>query len=143
MKYIDANRIDEDERTLSEEPSKSLEKTASRLGFDYVDNIVHESPEHRWNDHDVELGYRDGFIVGACWQKEQDTREMIMSDGSYFQKCYELGKKDMSETMMKDAVEGEIQMRYSGCLCAKTIRAINEDKFKLGDKVRIIIVKED
>ena len=47
------------------------------------------------------------------------------------------------EQMMKDAVEGEIQMRYSGSLCAKTIRVINEDKFKLGDKVRIIIVKED
>lgn len=42
-----------------------------------------------------------------------------------------------------EVVEGEIQMRYSGCLCAKTIRAINEDKFKLGDKVHIIIVKED
>lgn len=47
------------------------------------------------------------------------------------------------EQMMKDAVEGEIQMRYSGSLCAKTIRVINEDKFKLGDKVKIIIVKED
>lgn len=55
---------------------------------------------------------------------------------------YELGKKDMKEQMLNGAVEGEIQMRYSGCLCAKTIRAINEDKFKFGDKVRIIIVKE-
>lgn len=45
------------------------------------------------------------------------------------------------EQLMKEAVEGEIQMRYSGCLCAKTIRAINEDKFKLGDKVKLIIVK--
>lgn len=54
-----------------EEPSKELEEVASREGFDYVDNIVHESPEHRWNDHDVEFGYRDGFIAGAKWQKEQ------------------------------------------------------------------------
>lgn len=59
---------------------------------------------------------RKAFIAGAEWQKAK---------------------------MMKEAVEGEIQMRYSGCLCAKTIRAINEDKFKLGDKVRVIIVKED
>lgn len=63
---------------------------------------------------DATLG--EAYITGAEWQKEQ---------------------------MMKEAVEGEIQMRYSGCLCAKTIRAINEDKFKLGDKVRIIIVKEE
>ena len=56
---------------------------------------------------------------------------------------YENGWKDCKDQMLKEAVEGEIQMRYSGCLCAKTIRAINEDKFKLGDKVRIIIVKEE
>lgn len=58
----------------------------------------------------------DAFKAGAEWQKEQ---------------------------MLKDAVEGEIQMRYSGCLCAKTIRAINEDKFKLGDKVRLIVLKAE
>lgn len=61
-------------------------------------------------------GLAEFFKAGAEWQKQQ---------------------------MMKEAVEGEIQMRYSGCLCAKTIRAINEDKFKFGDKVRIIIVKEE
>lgn len=58
-----------------EKPSEELEKAASRLGFDYVDNIVHESPEHRWNDHDVEFGYRDGFIDGAKWQKAKDDEE--------------------------------------------------------------------
>lgn len=51
--------------------------------------------------------------------------------------------KVFQEKLMEEAVEGEIQMRYSGCLCAKTIHAINEDKFKLGDKVKILIVKED
>lgn len=48
-----------------------LEKAAGRCGFDYVDNIVQETPEHRWNDHDVEFGYRDGFIAGAKWMKSQ------------------------------------------------------------------------
>ncbi len=53
--------------------------------------------------------------------------------------------KAFQEKLMQeqDAVEGEIQMRYSGSLCAKTIHAINEDKFKFGEKVKIIIVKED
>lgn len=54
-----------------EQPSEDLEKVASREGFDYVDNIVQESPGHRWNDHDVEFGYRDGFIAGAEWGAEQ------------------------------------------------------------------------
>ena len=53
------------------------------------------------------------------------------------------GMEQQKAKMLEGAVEGEIQMRYSGCLCAKTIRSINEDKFKLGDKVKIIIVKED
>ena len=48
-----------------------MEEAASRGGFDYVDNIVQESPGYRWNDHDVEFGYRDGFIAGAEWQKGQ------------------------------------------------------------------------
>lgn len=46
------------------------------------------------------------FIAGAKWQKEQDTREMIMSDGSYFQKCYELGKKDILSKFTKEHLEG-------------------------------------
>lgn len=56
---------------------------------------------------------------------------------------FKAGAEWQKNQMLKEAVEGEIQMRYSGCLCAKTIRAINEDKFKFGDKVRIIIVKEE
>lgn len=56
---------------------------------------------------------------------------------------YELGQKNMRAKMMEGAVEGEIQMRYSGALCAKTIHAINEDEFKLSDKVRIIILPKE
>ena len=63
----------------------------------------------------------------------------LPEDTVLFQKGVAEGKR----LMMEEAVEGEIQMRYSGSLCAKTIRAINEDKFKFGDKVRIVIVKED
>ena len=91
------------------------------------DKSLDEAAEKSSAQYYVDAGYspfpnvetaahKSGFIAGAEWQKEQ---------------------------MLKEAVEGEIQIRYSGCLCAKTIRAINEDKFKLGDKVRIIIVKEE
>lgn len=57
-----------------EKPVPNVLEKASGLGFDYVDNIVHESPEHRWNDHDVEFGYRDGFIAGAKWGAEHAKR---------------------------------------------------------------------
>ena len=60
-----------------EEPSKDLEEAASRGGFDYVDEIEAKAPGLPWNDHDVEFGYRDGFIAGAEWQKEQMMKEAV------------------------------------------------------------------
>ncbi len=91
------------------------------------DKSLDEAAEKSSAQYYVDAGYspfpnvetaahKSGFIAGAEWQMKQ---------------------------ILKEAVEGEIQMRYSGCLCAKTIRAINEDKFKFGDKVRVIIVKEE
>lgn len=82
----------------------------------------------------VDYRVKCAFIAGAQWQAEQDDRDVVFWKG--MQHAY--------ARLKEEAVEGEIQMRYSGCLCAKTIRAINEDKFKLGDKVRIIVLpKED
>ena len=97
-----------------EKSSEDLEVTASRLGFDYVDNIVHESPEHRWNDHDVEFGYRDGFIAGAKRTKEQ---------------------------MMKGAVEAEIENASFGILYLR--KNLGAEGYLTGDKVKVIVIKED
>lgn len=101
---------------------------------------------------------KDAFIAGAKWQEEHTP---LPEDAVLFQKGVAEGRRLSEEErgfirdevfregmkygyrcLLEEAVEGEIQMRYSGCLCAKTIRAINEDKFKFGDKVRIIIVKK-
>lgn len=82
--------------------------------------------------------YHD-FIAGAKWDREQIMKDLSKKIAA----AYQLGLADKDRQMMKEAVEGEIQMRYSGSLCAKTIRAINEDKFKFGDKIRIIIIKEE
>ena len=46
------------------------------------------------------------------------------------------------EQMMKDAVEGEVVKDINNKL-AVTAKNVNLDKFKFGEKVRIIIVKED
>lgn len=86
---------------------------------------------------------KNTFIGGAKWQREQIMDEWLKDRDGCFWDGVEEGKKAMEKQMMKEAVEGKIQMRYSGCLCAKTIRAINEDKFKFGDKVRVIVIKED
>ncbi len=112
--------------------SEDLEEAASREGFDYVDNIVHESPEHRWNDHDVEFGYRDGFIAGAEWQEKQDLRWA----GEIHKNGYDLCK----EQMLKDAVEGEAEELYNDGESQCTIGV--GTYFKPGDEV-YVIKKED
>lgn len=89
--------------------------------------------------------YRDltcGFIAGAKWQKEQETREMIMSDGSYFQKCYELGKKDMKEQMIEGAEEGEVQEFYrdeDGIHCCVSVGT----DYKPGTIVYVITIPKE
>ena len=81
------------------------------------------------------------FKAGAEWQKDKDTRDMYMSDNRHFQKVYELGRKEEMEQMMKEAVEGEVVKDISNKLAVTA--KINLDEYKFGDKVRIIIVKED
>jgi len=81
-------------------------------------------------------------LQGMEQQKEQDTREMIMSDGSYFQNCYELGKKDMKEQMMKEAVEGEI-VGSVGTKQWVESNYLDNNIGKHGDKVKLIIIKEE
>ena len=78
------------------EPDKSLEEAAKNY-TDSSEWLIGEDLEH----------IDAAFIAGAKWQEEQDTREMIKSDGGSFRKCYELGKKDIKEQMMKEAMEFE------------------------------------
>ena len=69
----------------------------------------------------------------AEWQKEQ------MEDA--LQTEYEKGRFDMREEMMKDAVESIVE-DWCGDSPEITI-PLNPQDFKTGDKVKIIIVKED
>ncbi len=87
----------------------------------------------------------DAFIAGAKWQKEQDLAEMAQSKSplsvAYANRCFENGKQAMKEQMMKEAVEGEVVKDISNKLAVTA--KINLDGFKFGDKVRVIIVKEN
>jgi len=79
----------------------------------------------------------------AQWQKEQDTRDMYMSDNRHFQKVYELGKKDMKEQMMKEAVEADVNT-YEDLVSGESTAEFIVDMpvGNLGDKVKLIIVKK-
>ena len=110
---------------------KELEEAAKKSASQYyVDGGYSPFPNVETAAHEA------GFIAGAEWQKKLDDLETA----DLLAIAHLQGMEQQKSKMLEDAVEGEIQMRYSGCLCAKTIRAINEDKFKLGDKVRVIVI---
>ena len=131
----------------NEELNKELEEFAQK-----VEDCYDVGEEHGYlycQRGDI----KNAVITGAKWQKEQMI-SALKNDGDlpieFIDKFHEIdrtafqnGQANMREQMMKEAVEGEIQMRYSGSLCAKTTHAINEDKFKLGDKVCIIVVRRE
>lgn len=89
--------------SLPEEPDKSLEEAAEnyrRKSYNTTMIPPLDGPTEEYGGN-----IKNAFIAGAEWQKEQDTRDMIMSDGSYFQKCYELGKKDAEKEINKELIK--------------------------------------
>ena len=72
----------------------------------------------------------------AQWQKEKDTCDLIMSDSRNLIKCYEQGKKDMKEQMMKEAVEGQKYMLELNASLPPVIYESLKD-------TKLIIIKEE
>ena len=124
-----------------EKPSEDLEEAASRGGFDYVDEIEAKAPGLPWNDHDVEFGYRDGFIAGAEWQRKQLLKgSPLPEDTVLFQKGVEEGKR----LMMEEAVDGVVCYGSKGAYVESDWLGTTDVEVygDSGDKVKIIIVKK-
>ena len=111
----------------SSEIPKDLEEAAD----EYFKN-----PENSWVVKDI-------FIAGAKWQKEQMMDEWLKDRDGCFWDGVEEGKKAMREQMMKEAVEGRIDYVYDEK--GDAYKAIRLDWIvgDFGDKVKLIIVKED
>ena len=80
---------------------------------------------------------RDAFAKGARMQKEVDDKELSEKVSA----AYQLGLSDREKQMMAGVVEGEITKDNRGNNVVRA-GAFNKD-FEYGDKVRIIIVKEE
>ena len=87
------------------------------------------------------------FIDGATWQKEQMEERWLKDRDGCFWDGVEEGKKAMREQMLKEAVERIVKEDAGGYpyIDATELYDYTEDKplAKKGDKVRIVIVKED
>lgn len=82
----------------------------------------------------------------AEWQKQQFEKNYKEIFNDYWTRGFEEGRADMKEELLKDAVEGEVYKfaHYS------YVKERNRDdltkylsKFNDGDKVRIVVLKEE
>lgn len=135
-KYMDEVRGREPEKPMHQEGLEVASvELADMLLAKQKDYAISAKADY-WN------GAHDGVIAGAKWQAEQDTRDMLMSDNRHFNKVYELGKKDMKEQMMKEAMAVQVVGEQRDLrLIDSTQRCLFNAK--RGDWLEIIIVKED
>lgn len=115
---------------------KAIEDAMPGVPAWHIDEVGGDSYENAYNSDQM----ASMFKAGMCWQKEQDVRDMLKSDETNFVKCYERGKEDMRQQMMKNAVEGMLFFN----ICHEPCFLVNDcENLKQGDKVKLIIVKED
>ena len=107
-----------------------------------IDSLQQEQPEVNFKIEErkwVHDAVDNIFPEDGDFMSEVDFRKILKDTAHHF---YELGKKDMKEQMMKEAVEGYVTLTLTGALTvAATIK--EGDNIGISDKVRIIIVKEE
>ena len=93
--------------------------------------------------------FMDGFKKGAQWQKQKDTEALNENALLYNARLegIEIGKAEMKQQMMKEAVEEEVieTIDYNSSShheYSRLMIEVDKEKFKEGDKVKLIIIKE-
>lgn len=102
-----------------------------------VSEDVEEAAEEYASDEMMSGLAERAFIAGAKWQKAQSDKDLSEKIAS----AYQLGLADKEKMMMKEAVEGCVTMYANKAY--PTLIGIRERIGDTGDKVKIIIVKED
>ena len=123
-------------------------------GSSEIPNDLEEAADEYFKNPENSWVVKDIFIAGAKWQKEQDLSEMAQSKSplsvAYANRCFENGKQAMKEQMMKEAIHYVVQddldshgASYNIPFIRIGTTALKPKGIGVGDKVRIIIVKED
>ena len=120
---------------LSEsQPPSNIDEAAE----EYVSTLCDRADEGLRIDTTLEFAFK----AGAEWQEEQDKETIKLAEDHAFL----AGADWQKEQMMQEAVEGKvIDFRYVGEIDYASAKIVftTIPKLKEGDKVRIIIVKED
>lgn len=147
------DRYDLEEVELLEQPSlpDGLEEAAEKYRRESCNKAILPNIDGPMPEYGGSI--KDAFIAGAEWQKQQDLAEKVQSkiplSLAYANRCFENGKQAMKEQMLKEAVEIEVKEDAGGYplvpLEAIELYDYENDKplAKAGDKVRVIVIKED
>ena len=115
-----------------------------RFSEDCVDFNMHEEKKIKESEKPIDIDFEQELYKHFGLVKDFTLGMRI---GQYF---YELGKKDMKEQMMKEAIHYVVQddldshgASYNIPFIRIGIAALKPKGIGVGDKVRIIIVKED
>lgn len=113
---------------------------AEHRGSSEIPNDLEEAAKAYADDTNPTDSFYEAFKEGALWMREQMMDEWLKDRDGCFWDGVEEGKKAMREQMMKEAVEGGIiNAGYPTKIELNTFYS----KFEHGQKVKIIIVKED
>ena len=118
-----------------EEPvSKDLEKAAKEYSLNFEDNVpilqydVNGYPNISFED------IENAFKVGAKWQKQQDQETIeLAEDHAMF-----AGMNKMEQQLMAKAIDGIARPYDNEIWCI-----LDSFNLKDGDKVKVILIKED
>ena len=95
---------------------------------------ISEDLEEAAEEWDESLYRSDAFKAGAKWQKEKDDEEKVL--------IYKRSFEDCKEQMMAKAVDGEVTYGKSLAIPSLGYR-LDKEGLDFGDKVKVIIIKED
>ena len=124
-----------DEELVREE----LDEAADEYAPDFSNSIASKAAVN---------AVRDAFKAGAKWQEEQDQETIEVAEDH----AMLAGMEKMKEEMMAKAIDGEIlEIEDNDCaMCSHTHLelfiepdTLEENKLKDGDKVKVIVIKED
>ena len=123
----------------SEEDENALKYLHELISFGYTEKFMDAQTAH-----DMREWVNRSLRPQPHWKpsEEQMMGEWLKDRDGCFWDGVEEGKKAMEKQMLKEAVEGEVVKDINNKLVV-TAKNVNLDKFKFGDKVRIIIVKEE
>ncbi len=126
---IYANNVKQAIEALSEpNGSSEIPKDLEEAADDYIGKVADDGWE--WETHDIV----EAFIAGAKWQAEQDQETIELAEDH----AYLAGAVNEREKMMNESVEVEVTET-----CGIASVWFKTKQFKPGQKVKLIIVKED